>query len=42
VKLELSKPDNLIWQTGYSGFVSELNIKPIQLTSIHFINKSNL
>jgi hypothetical protein len=38
-ELELPKLDSLVWQTGHSSFVRELNTKPIQLTSGHFINK---
>jgi hypothetical protein len=41
-ELELQKLDSSVWQTGHSGFVRELNTKPIQLTSRHFINKNKL
>jgi hypothetical protein len=41
-EVELPKPDSLVWQIGQSDFVRELTTKPIQLTSMHFINKSKV
>jgi hypothetical protein len=39
---QLLKPDSLVWQTRQSDFVRELTTKHIQLTYIHFINKSKI
>jgi hypothetical protein len=41
-ELKLLKLDSPVWQTGHSGFVSELSTQPIQNTFRHFINKSKL